>query len=131
MVNRKEILQRLEKLEQANGGPVFTLVYSDGRTEQTRDVFEVLDAVCMTPENGLIKATQGDMEENLLQAMIDCEPVDYDAPEVLDDDQRTTSHPDSERPEGPYLDLVEPGGAVRSVAGPPVGPERKYTRNLI
>ena len=134
MVNRKEIIQRLEKLEQlekANGGPVFTLVYSDGRTERTRDISVVLDAVCMTPENGLIKAIQGDTEENLFQAMIDCEPVDYDAPEVLRDDQRTACYPDPERPAGPHPNPVESGGEVRGLASPPVEPERNYTRNLI
>lgn len=71
MTNKKNILDRLNRLEQRKP-LVLHLVYADGHTEKTTSLAAVLDAVCATPENGLVSVDWlGRDQNNLFSAMIE------------------------------------------------------------
>ena len=76
MTNKKSLLERLENLEKRKP-LVLRLVYADGHTEQAAGLAAVLDAVCATPENGLVAVDwPGRGRDNLFTAMIEPNEVD-------------------------------------------------------
>jgi len=69
-MNKKELLARLEALEQRKL-LVFNLVYDDGHTASTTDIKAVLEAICEVPWNGLVSVDwPGQDRNNLFSAMI-------------------------------------------------------------
>lgn len=69
-MNKKELLARLEALEQRKL-VVFNLKYDDGNTTSTTDVKTVLEAICEVPWNGLASVDwPGQDRNNLFAAMI-------------------------------------------------------------
>lgn len=69
-MNKKELLARLEALEQRKL-LVFRLKYDDGHTASTTDIKTVLEAICEVPWSGLVGVEwPGQDRNNLFAAMI-------------------------------------------------------------
>ena len=76
MRNKKELLERIEALESRKPVTLY-LVYADGHTKRAAGLAAVLDAVCATPENGLVAVDwPGRGRDNLFTAMIEPNEVD-------------------------------------------------------
>ena len=126
MTIKKALLERLEQLEDAtNEGAI--LVYADEHTEKAHELKTILDAVCATPGNGLVRVIFNGSDNNLFNAMIESRPWD----EVEGHDERGTCDDDSERPDGSSPSPLAAGGEVCEAECEPVELCVEKPRNLI
>lgn len=78
MRNKKELLERIEALESRKPVPLY-LVYADGHTKRVNRIGDVLDAVCATPENGIVAIDwPGHGRNNLFTAIVESTEEDID-----------------------------------------------------